>query len=217
VKFFAYEAGGQIHGYMAFLFKRGVDSNFLSNDILVNELFFDSPTAFGELMAFTKSQADQVRYIIINTQDEGLMNIMADPRNQTENTFLNSYQEVAKTGQGIMYRIVDFAGFVKDIADVRFGNLNLVLKLNLQDSFLPQNNKSWLMQFADGRISLAEGKAHDGSLTIDVAELSSLIMGCVTLTTLIKYGKASLVTDTYLYDLHNAFITPEKPICTTFF
>jgi len=73
------------------------------------------------------------------------------------------------------------------------------------------------LEFAYGKMSIVEGKSHDVELAIDVAEFSSLIMGCVSLITLVKYGKATLVADTYLHALNQAFTTPEKPVCTTFF
>ena len=216
VKVFAFVEGDEIYGYLSCNFQRGSQSDFLSNDLVVNEMFFDSPAVFAGMMAFLRTQADQIRYIVINTQDEGFLQIPKDARNHTENTFL-SHQEAAKTGRGIMYRVVDVAGFVKDIANVQFGNLNLVLKLNLTDTFLPRNNKSWLLEFVDGKMSVVEGKSHDAEIGIDVAEFSSLIMGCVSLVTLVKYGKATLVTNTYLHLLNQAFTTPEKPVCTTFF
>ncbi|MCL2236587.1 MAG: GNAT family N-acetyltransferase [Defluviitaleaceae bacterium] len=216
MKLFAYEDGGVIQGYMVFTFRRGSATDRLCNDMLVSEMFFDSPTVFAEFMAFCRSQADQIRYIIFNTQDEGFIYTIADARNHTENTF-SSNQEAAKTGRGIMYRIVDFTGFVKDVAHVNFGNLNMVLKLNLNDSFMPQNSKSWLLEFAQGKMSIIEGKSHDAELSIGVAELASLLMGCNSLSSLIKYGQASLVDDYYLSSLNTAFQTMEKPICTTFF
>ncbi|MCL2405822.1 MAG: GNAT family N-acetyltransferase [Defluviitaleaceae bacterium] len=223
-KIFAYVDNG-IRGYIVFQFKKGSEESGLVNDISVSELLFDSAEVFLELMAFVKSQSDQIRYVIINTQDEGLIHTIPDPRNHMERMLFPVYQEVCRTGLGIMYRICDVEAFFGDIASCRFGNLNMTLRVNIHDSFVPENNKPFLLSFNDGLCKVVASTtpstnnniAPDAELSIDIAEFSSLIMGTVSLTSLVKYGKAQLSNESYLDVLSRSFSLDEKPICLTYF
>ena len=219
VKMFAYNNDGAIRGYIVCSFKKGSEESFLVNDMFVNELFFDSPEVFLELMALLKSQADQVRYVIINTQDEGFINTIADPRNHSDRVLFSVYQECCKTGLGIMYRICDIEGLFTDIKDCRFGNLNMKVLLDVNDSFVPENNKPFLLDFTDGLcvVTTDSTQAADVKVSIDIAELSSLIMGCTNLKLLVKYGKARISNVDKLDEFSRGFYLDEKPICTTHF
>jgi len=215
-KVFAY-VDGNIRGYIFFQFKKGSDDSALVNDISVNELLFDSPEVFTELMTFMKSQSDQARYIIINTQDEGFINAIADPRNHTERILFPVYQECCRTGLGIMYRICNVETFFADIANCRFGDLSINLKINVNDSFIPENNKPVLLELRNGLCTVTNNSDCDVELNIDIAELSSLVMGCTNLKSLVKYGKATLSNATCLDVLSRSFALDEKPICLTYF
>lgn len=218
LKIFAHVDDG-IRGYIAFSFRKGSDESVLVNDMVITEMLFDSPKAFKQLMAFVKSQSDQVRYVIINTQDEGFVNTVTDPRNHMERLLHPVYQEICRTGLGIMYRICHMEKFFADIAACRFGDLNIKLKVNLSDSFVPQNNRPFLLEFSSGlcKLAVAANGEADAELTIDIAEFSSLIMGCVNLTSLVKFGLATLTNHKYLAALSQAFATNEKPLCLTYF
>ena len=217
-KIFAYAAPcGDIRGYIVFQFRKGSDESSLVNDIAVNELLFDSPEVFAELMEFIKSQSDQIRYVIYNTQDEGFINTIADPRNHMERMLFPVYQEVCRTGLGIMYRICDVQLFFAEIANCRFGDLNMKLKININDSLISENNRALLLEFNGGYGRLAENIIPDTELSIDIAELSSLMMGCANLKSLVKYGKAAISNESELDVLSRSFSLDEKPICLTYF
>jgi len=216
-KVFGYVDNTGLHGYISFIFKKGSDENSLINDMVIGDLLFDDPKVFAELMTFVKSQSDQVRYAIFNTQDEGFINTIADPRNHMERMLAPVYQEVCRTGLGIMYRICDVAAFFNDISDCCFGDLNLVLKVNINDSFVSENNDVFLLRFVNGRCNIIKDGAANATLGINIAEFSSLIMGCVGLKSLVKYGKANLSDKFYLDVLHSAFAVSEKPICLSYF
>ena len=215
-KIFAY-VDDKIRGYIISQFKKGSDESFLVNDMIIGELLFDSPEVFAELMTFVKSQSDQVRYVILNTQDEGLINTIADPRNHMDRILFAVYQEVCRTGLGIMYRICDVEAFFADIKNSRFGDLNMKLQINVNDSFIPENNRPFMLEFSGGQAAVTDNPAPDAELCIDIAELSSLVMGCVNLKSLVKYGKAKLSDHAYLDILSRSFMLDEKPVCLTYF
>jgi len=215
---FAYVCeNGKIRGYMFFQFARGSEESRLVNDISVNELLFDSPEVFMEIMAFIKSQSDQIRYIIVNTQDEGFIHTIPDPRNHMERMLFPVYQEVCRTGLGIMYRICDVQAFFNDIAGCRFGNLNMTLKLNVKDSFIADNNRPFMLKFTDGLCKFVDNATPDVELNINIAELSSLVIGSSNLSHLVKYGQAWVSDAAHLGALSRAFSVDEKPICLTYF
>ncbi|MCL2521405.1 MAG: GNAT family N-acetyltransferase [Erysipelotrichales bacterium] len=216
VKVFAYKNKAKVKGYLVCNFKKGSDESFLVNDLYISEMFFDSPEVFLELMTFVKSQADQVRYVIINTQDEGFINTLSDPRNHTDRILFSVYQECCQTGLGIMYRICDVKAFFLDIQDCSFGNLNMKVQFNIKDSFVKDNNKPFFIEFKNGKARMIDDSA-DVEINIDIAEFSSLIMGCANLKKLIKYGKAQISKAEKLEELSRAFSLDEKPVCVTHF
>ena len=116
-----------------------------------------------------------------------------------------------------MYRICNVGGLFADIKDCRFGNLNMKVRLNVNDSFVPENNKSFLLEFKDGRCVIVNDGAEDVEIKIDIAELSSMVMGCTNLKLLVKYGKANISDAGKLDELSRAFSLDEKPICVTSF
>ena len=215
-KIFAYVDNG-VRGYISFQFKKGSDNSWLVTDMFVSEMLFSSPEVFMELMAFVKSQGDQVRYVIFNTQDEGLVNTVSDPRNYSENILFSCYQEVSKAGLGIMYRICDIEAFFNNTGECQFGNLDLTLQVNISDSFVPDNNRSFMLQFCGGLCKVETDVAPDVELSIDIAEFSALVVGSVNLKSLVKYGKARLSDDSYLEILSRNLSLDEKPICLTHF
>jgi len=217
VKVFAYKDKDKVQGYVACTFKKGSEESFLVNDLLISEMFFDSPDVFLELMTFLKSQADQVRYIIINTQDDGFINTLADPRNHTNRILFSVYQECCQTGLGLMYRICDVKAFFSDIKNCKFGNLNMKVQFNINDSFIEDNNKPFLLEFKNGKAVIFNKGTPEVEVNIDIAEFSSLIMGCANLKKLVKYGKASISNSDKLDELSHAFTLDEKPICVTHF
>ena len=215
-KVVAYVKDGVIRGYLAFQFKKASDESFLANDMVVSELLFDSPEVFAELMAFLKSQSDQVRYVIVNTQDDGFIYSVADPRNHMDRVLTSVYQECCRTGLGLMYRICDVDGFFSDMANCRFGNLTMTLRLNVNDSFVSENNRAFILKFDNGLCTVSDGKP-DAELNIGIAELSSMVMGCANLTQLVKYAKATISDERWLDPLSRAFSLEEKPVCYTVF
>ncbi|MCL2572437.1 MAG: GNAT family N-acetyltransferase [Defluviitaleaceae bacterium] len=214
-RIFAY-VDGEVRGYISFQFRKGSEESALVNDMFIGEMLFDSPEVFAQLMSFVKSQADQVRYVIINTQDESIINTIPDPRNHMDRMLFAVYQEVARTGLGVMYRICDVESFLSDIADCKFGDLTMNLHVNISDSFVPENNKIFKLKFENGSCVIAN-TTPDAELTIDIAEFTSLVMGCVTLRSLVKYGKATLSNVAYLDTLSRSFSLDEKPVCLTYF
>lgn len=209
---------GRIEGYMIFTFVRGKETNFVDNHIKVVEMVYETPEALSELMTFLHSQADQINRVIFHTDDPDFYHYLKDPRNDSGNLSEPVYHESHVAGVGIMYRVLNTRRIFEILHDHDFGGQTLRLKLTVKDSFLKENDSSFVIHFTDGKPEIkAKSARSDVSLEMDVADFSSLLLGAVGLKSLYFYGAAKISKTDYLERLHKLFATEEKPICTTSF
>jgi len=211
----AYKRDGLVRGYLTFLFRPGHEDNFTINDIVVQEFFYETPEALSELFTFLHSQADQVRRVIFHTQDEDFYHALRDPRNETGNMVPQVSHETSTQGVGIMYRVIDMPGLFRLLAGHDFGGQSCRLKLNIRDSFFPENSGSSTVCFSRGRPEIVDGGQHDVEVGLDVADFSSLIMGSARFRSLYNYGLADISEPSAVDTIDRLFRTEAKPVCTT--
>jgi hypothetical protein len=87
----------------------------------------------------------------------------------------------------------------------------------VRDGFLPRNAGSTTVEFVDGRPRVVDDGLHDVELTVDVSELSSLVMGTASAERLHMYGLAEVSDIGYLGKLERLFAVPHPPQCLTQF
>ena len=75
-----YRDGKALRGYLVFSFKPAAPNEFLTDDMLVEEMVYETREALLGLLAFLRSQSDQIRRIEINTQDENFHLLLDDVR-----------------------------------------------------------------------------------------------------------------------------------------
>jgi predicted acetyltransferase len=212
----AYKRDDRVLGYLVFSFKPGEQANFLINDLVVRELFYETREALAELFSFLHTQADQVRRVIFNTQDEDFYHALRDPRNETGNLLPDVYHESNTQGVGIMYRVIDTAGLFGLLRDHDFGGQDCKLKLMIRDSFFPENDGATVVSFTRGRPSISDtSDDYDVEVGLDVADFSSLVMGAVRFASLYSYGLAEISDPRAIVTIDRLFRTERKPICTT--
>lgn len=213
--------GDRVEGYLAFSFQPCSADNFVCNDLLVEEMVYESREALGELMAFLNSQSDQVRYVLLRTQEEDLHYLMHDPR--TGDDAIIPYVVLAhvtnRQGLGIMYRVLDVAGVFRALSDHDFGGQTCRLRLSVADSFLPENARSVEVAIREGKAEVVEGGQSDVDVDIrlDVADFSSLLLGVVSFERLYRYGLAELSNLAWLDRVNRVFRADAKPMCITAF
>jgi predicted acetyltransferase len=207
------EIDGQILGYLVFSFTHGEE--WLLNDIHVREFIYESQEALFELLTFLHAQADQIRHIVFDTQDEYFHYLPLDPRNASASLLWEVYHESNIQGVGIMYRVIDVPGMFDLLGERDFGGQNCRLKLTIEDSFLPENAGSVLLCFEDGRLQLADIEGYDVEVWMDVAEFSSLLVGAVNFRSIYKYGLVGISDPKYVGVVDKVFAVEDKPICTT--
>ena len=216
VRIAGYKKGDTVLGYIIFLFKKGGEDNFIINDIEIREFIYETREALFQLLAFLHSQKDQVRYIIINTQDEYFHHLFPDPRNKTDHLIPSAYHESNTSGVGIMYRVIDTERVFRILKDHNFQDQDIALRVTVKDSFFPENEGSTIVHFVKG-FPFLDRKGCDAEITLDVSDFSSLLMGVVPFKQLYTYGLADISDSYYIDCVTRLFKSEEKPVCTTEF
>jgi predicted acetyltransferase len=216
-KIFGYEKDGQILGYLVFIFQRGKEDNWLSNDIAVREFIYETREALSELLTFLHTQLDQVRYILFDLHDGDFHYLLLDPRNESDNLIGPVYHETNTQGIGLMYRVLDTEGVFRVLRDHDFGGHDCRLKLSIRDDFVPGNHGSTVVHFEKGQPNLRAGGDSDVEVGLDVSDFSSLLVGTVSFRRLYQYGLAAISDPQYVATVNAIFRTEEKPVCTTMF
>lgn len=211
-----YVEGDTVQGYLLYQFQRGSRS-FLDNSLEVVELVAEHPEALRELFAFIHSQADQVQRVIWNTHDDQLHHLVSDPRNGTENLLVPTSHETNVQGVGIMYRLLDTAGFFAAMGGHSFGGESLTLGIDVRDSFLPENDGQLVVHFAGGRPKLDHNAPPEVWIGLNVEHLSSLVMGAADFRALLAYGLAEIDNPSYSDRVHRLFQSAARPMCLTAF
>src|SRR5260370_10966939 len=180
---------GELRGYLSFTFDQRGD-NPLWNDLEIGELIYESPAALAGLLAFLCAQADEVDRIVYSTQEEDFHHLLADPRDGARDFLPWVYHESNTQGVGLMSRVIDVPAVFRALAGPDFGGQTCTLKLTVRDTFLPANDGAHLLRFPRGAVQFPADGAYDVEVRLEVAELSSLLIGCVSFASLHTYGLA---------------------------
>lgn len=215
-KIIGYKNNDKIEGYILFSFKKDTHNRFLINDINIHEFIYESREVFLELMTFLNSQNDQIRYVIFNTQDEYFHHALIDPRNDTDNLIPSVYHESNTQGVGLMYRVIDINGMFKTLKNHNFSSVNCKLKLTIKDTFIKENDGSFIIHFNNGLPELKEND-YEVEINMDISDFSSLLVGSIDFKSLYRLGLAEISETNYINTINKLFCTETKPICMTAF
>jgi len=214
-RFVGCELDGEIRGYVAFGFEQG--ETFITNDLHIREFIYETREALAELLTFLHTQADQIRHIYIETQDEDWHFLPLDPRNDSGRLIPDVYHETNAQGVGLMYRVLDVAAMFDRLTGRDFGGQTCTLKLTVADSFMPENAGSLLLRFEAGQVQRLDGGPHDVQVRLDIAEFSSLLAGAVRFSSLYRYGLVAISDEAWIDTIERLFAVAQKPVCTTSF
>lgn len=213
-----YKRNGEMEGYIIFGFEPGKAQHFMSNELLVRELVYETPEALAQLLTFLHVQADQIDRIVFHTQDDAFHFLLHDPRLDDEFMMRPTlYHESNKQGVGLMYRVINVPRLFEQLANHDFGGQTCRLKVTLHDSFLPENAGEWVIGFDNGRARTLTHHNEDFAIELNVSEFSSLVMGTVDFRQLVNYRLASISDDGAIKTVTQLFHTRQKPICMTNF
>ncbi len=213
-----YKADGKLKGYIAFGFARAHETNFTKNNLNIREWLWDGQDALAACCSFLNEQADQINRITFSTQDPEFHLLLGDVRNGTDNLIRPVYHETNTAGVGLMYRIISVERFFRQVATARdYAGMTANVELQVTDTFRPANSGSYHLSFEQGQLSVQDRPLPSPiMMKIDVAELSSLMVGSVDINALYRFGKVQLDAR-YVATLQRLLATVEKPICITSF
>jgi predicted acetyltransferase len=217
VRLIGYERDDRLEGFLTYRFDTGCSRNWLNNDMIVDQLIYESPDALGEMLSFLRAQLDQVNRVVINTPDDDFHFLLGEFDNDSDHVFRSVYHECHISGVGVMYRVLNTRKILEQLVKHNFGGVSLSLKLNLHDSFFPDNAGSVVVHLVDGEIDDLSKGSFDVAVDMDIAEFSSMLMGAVKFTSLLDYRLAEITDLSYVEEVERAFVTAAKPLCMTAF
>ncbi|WP_281659186.1 GNAT family N-acetyltransferase [Halobacillus sp. Cin3] len=198
---------GRLEGYMTFEFEAG--GHFLENDLHIKNFFYTTKEAYQTLVTQLHNQKDQVQSVRFPTFDEDFSFTLHNPVHVENHLIHSIYHKTAEQGRGLMYRIMNIPAFLDAVTYHSFGRDTIRVGWTVKDSLLGETYEG-VWQFAAGRPSPTKEEA-EVHIELDIGSFSSLMMGCVSLQSLEKSGRATVSKPVDLFN------HPEKPQCWTFF
>ncbi len=153
----------------------------------------------------------------IETQDEAFYLAATDPRDGSDLAVAPpAAHRVAETGLGIMYRILDVE---RALAHLPASAAPFTLKLDVEDAFSPPAGGVRTFRFGPHGAPRRDDAvtAPDATLSIGIADLSSVVMGSLRLRDVVRHRLAVLEPRAKLDLVDAAFRAEQPPQCTTRF
>lgn len=210
-----YRENGHVLGYMVYTFGR--TDSFVTNDMHIHEWIYETPDVLLEFTTFLHTQADQIRHIIVDTQDSDFHYLLHDPRNGSERIIPSVYHESNSQGVGFMFRIIDIQRFFESLTFPCFGHGTCTIKIDTFDGFFPENTGSIILRFDQGTVQHTPTGSPDAQLRLSIGHLSSLLAGTVRFGSLWRYGLVTVSNPECVQTLGGIFATEHQPRCTTAF
>jgi predicted acetyltransferase len=204
-----------LQGYMVLKFEQG--QNFLDNRLTIIESVYENHQALSALLAFLRSQIDQVAWISYATYDESFHHVLSDPRNDSGNIIPPTFHESNQQGVGLMYRVIDIRGFFNSLRGHRFGERSMRMKLRISDDFIPENNVDLYLDSEQGFVQPARAGMVGVEVGMAAPEFSSLAVGAVRFRDLFRLGLAQISDTKHIEIVDSMFKTGTKPACLTRF
>lgn len=212
-----YREAGDLRGYLIFRFEPAPGDNWLAYNVQLRTLIYDDSQALAALLGFLRKQADQVDRIIHETQDDCFHHILADPRDGSGKLLAGLWHQTNTQGTGIMYRVIDVARLFEVWGDRDFGGVTATIRLDLTDTFLPENSGSYRLVVNGGQARLEPGGAVDVVVGMDIADFSSLAVGAIDFGRLHAYGRATISDISFVPVVNRLFHAEISPWCLTSF
>jgi predicted acetyltransferase len=210
-----YEEEGELRGYMVFTFEE--DETFLINDLHVREFVYETREALAALLGYLRTQHDQVRRIVVRTQDPSFHHLFDDPRDGSDALISPVYHATNLQGVGLMYRVIDVPRIFRLLEERDFGGQTCRLNLIIDDTLLPENAGATILGFEGGHVRLLNHGLCDVTVQMDVGSFSALLAGTVTFERLYTYSLAEISDLAYADTVSHIFAVAQKPVCVTAF
>jgi predicted acetyltransferase len=217
LRYVAVEDGGEIRAFMQTSTVTPDDDLARGRDeLLVRDVISEDPPYRAALFRYLRSQQDQFARVMIESQDGALYLSSTDPRDGSEESVAPpTGHRIARTGQGMMYRIVDMASAFAHLTERASP---FVLRVDVDDPFFAPTNGTWTFRFeTTGGAAPAGGASADATLRIGIADLASVVMGSLRLRDLVRNGLAAVEPRAMADRVDAAFRADDPPVCITRF
>ncbi|HEV3085834.1 MAG TPA: GNAT family N-acetyltransferase [Candidatus Elarobacter sp.] len=216
VRYVGVEDGAGLRGFMQTSAVSAGDRMRNTDEMIVRDMTYEDAASQAALLGFLRAQRDQFARVVVETQDEALYLISDDPRDGSDLSVLPpAAHRVAETGLGLMYRILDVPAA---LATLPASPTPFTLRLNVKDTYYPATNGAWTFRFGPNAAPQQDGVVPpDVTLSIGIAELSSVVLGSLRLRDAVANRLATLEPADKLALLDAAFRSEEKPRCNTRF
>ncbi|KAI8800418.1 sterol carrier protein domain-containing protein [Cladochytrium replicatum] len=223
---------------------RSPEGNFsFTQDLKVIEYAYLNPDALLAICSFLRGQADQVRNVILPslTGPEEILQLLADQDNRDQIGVVERRgAEVGELGHhggvvgfGFMIRVVDFPKLMECWAERHYDIYGMARKfpekvswrvaVTCKDQMLPDNDGRMVIEFGNdgkGKVLCWKGDAEydvDVSFTMAVRDLSSMLVGAITIKQLHRVGLMKVEPASAVDAVSKLFASDEKPACLTNF
>jgi predicted N-acetyltransferase YhbS len=186
------------------------------DELVVRDLTYEDESYLAALLGHLRAQRDQFARIVFETQDDAFYLAATDPRDGSDLAVAPpAWHRVTETGLGIMYRILDVEAA---LAHLPPSATPFTLKLDVEDAFFAETAGARTLGFGPHGAPRRDDTAQpDATLSIGIADLSSVVMGSLRLRDVVRHRLASVEPRTHLDSVDAAFRAADPPQCTTRF
>ncbi|KAI8805592.1 sterol carrier protein domain-containing protein [Cladochytrium replicatum] len=211
-----------------------------TQDIRVAEYAYLNPNVLLAICAFLRSQADQVRSVILvsMTGPDEVLQLCAEQDNRDRVGIERNGEAVGvlghnggTVGYGFMVRIVNFQKLldcwaereydVRGLSKAFQGRTSWTVAVTCKDPLVPENDGTVSIRFdGDGKAKVLDSDSKDAvdvSLALAVKDLSSMMVGTLTIKQLHRLGLASVEPESAVAAVSKLFAAEEKPVCLNYF
>ncbi|MEN1758848.1 GNAT family N-acetyltransferase [Anoxynatronum sibiricum] len=208
----------QLEGLLIFTFKRVGEDTVYGIDLMVDEMVTLTTAAFQAFSTFLHSQADQVREVLLETQDPHFSEYFDDPSSDDFSTFQTRHQEICRLGVGMMYRVINMEHVLGVLTEKGIPEAFPNLCIDVKDRLLPNQEGAYYLYKEGNQLAFSrQSRVPEVTMTIDIADFSALVMGSVKLGSLLFSGKVTLSNHKYLPVLAVLLDAGAVPVCLSRF
>ncbi|UCC43777.1 MAG: GNAT family N-acetyltransferase [Candidatus Zixiibacteriota bacterium] len=214
VHFVGCEIDGRLEGFFNFRFEPEKPGHWLLNNMVVTRLVYNTPQALQEMLAFLRSQFDQINRVVLHTPEDEFFFLLSDPYNDLQQAPMPPVNQASHTAAvGIMFRVMDSRRLFNELSDHDFGGVTAKLNFVVKDSFFSKNDGSFILEVKNGRAAIVDDGDFEAEVTLDVADYSSLVTGAVRFCDLHTYGLAKISDARFIETVDRMFYQKTTPVC----
>lgn len=205
---------GEMVGYLVWHYDQQNDTNYTLNTLVVEEMVYADGDVLQQLLSFLRKQADLAQSLVLRTGEEDFYHLLEDAADTSGNYIDFGYLQTNVSAMGSMYKVFDPERFIKGTAYRVTAEGDLTARFLWNEPFGGES-RSITVRFRDRRWRVVQSFEYaaepDVTAELSLANLSSVLMGSCSLSSLVRLG-ACTVSDPAEADRLSALLrTEQKP------